>query len=133
MTPSRRRAHARAGLRANHDAFGHGPKWTFAVDTASTPYVAYVDCDLANNNAPAGEPNISYACHPDHRGNGYVHRAVRLVLRFLADHTLTRRAHLMIDQHNIASLRVARSLDARESGTFTDARGRVMVRYVLEI
>ena len=32
MTATERRDHARRGLQANHDAFGHGPKWIFAVD-----------------------------------------------------------------------------------------------------
>jgi RimJ/RimL family protein N-acetyltransferase len=133
MTPARQREHARAGLRANHEAFGRGPKWTFAVDTTPTPYVAYVDCDLANANVPAGEATLSYSCHPDHRGKGYVSRAVRLVLQFLADHTLTRRSHLLIDEHNTASLRVAHSLGARKSETFVDARGHSMVRQVIEM
>ncbi len=89
MTPSKQRAHALQGLRANHDAFGTGPKWTFAVDTADASYVAYIDCDLANIEVPAGEANISFSAHPDHRGQGYVSRAGRLILRFLHDHTGT--------------------------------------------
>ena len=133
MTPAEQRAHARKGLRANHDAFGRGPKWTFAVDTESTSYVAYVDSDLANDNVPAGEANISYSSHPDHRGKGYVSRAVGLVLRFLADHTLTRRAHLVIDENNTASRRVAHSLGARELETFVDTRRHAMIRYVFDV
>jgi len=133
MTPSHRRAHALAGLRSNHAAFGRGPKWTFAVDAGTTPYVAYVDCDLANDNAPAGEANISYSCHPDHRGKGYVTRAVRLVLQFLADHTLTRRAHLVVDESNAASRRVAQAVGARDHEAFVDARGQSMLRCVLDV
>jgi RimJ/RimL family protein N-acetyltransferase len=87
MTPAGQRGHAERGLRANHDAFGSGPKWTFAVDTATTRCVAYIDCDLASPNAPAGEANIAYSCHPDHRGQGHVSRALRLILRFVAEHT----------------------------------------------
>ena len=70
MTPAEQRAHAVRGLQANHDAFGHGPKWTFAVDTAGDGAAAYVDCDLANDKVPAGEANVSYATHPAHRGQG---------------------------------------------------------------
>ncbi|HET6584103.1 MAG TPA: GNAT family N-acetyltransferase [Nannocystaceae bacterium] len=115
------------------EAFGRGPKWTFAVDSASTPYVAYVDCDLANAGVPAGEANLSYSCHPDHRRQGHVSRAIRLVLRFLGEHTLTRRAHLVIDENNAASLRVASSLAARPVERFVDVHGRAMIRHVLEL
>lgn len=82
---------------------------------------------------PAGDANISYACHPAHRGNGYVSRAVRLVLQFLADHTATRRAHLVIDRDNASSHRVARSVATDEPEIFLDERGRVMVRYFLAV
>jgi len=54
-------------------------------------YVAYVDCDLADDHVPAGEANISCAAHAGYRGRGYVSRAVRLVMRFLGDHTGARR------------------------------------------
>jgi RimJ/RimL family protein N-acetyltransferase len=130
MTPDERRQHALSGLRANHDAFVTGPKWTFAVDTADTSYVAYVDCDLANEHVPAGEANISYASHPAHRGRGYVSRAVQLMLQFLRDHTGARTAHILIDARNTASLRVAASVGAAEVGRFTDGARRTVVRLV---
>jgi RimJ/RimL family protein N-acetyltransferase len=133
MNPAQQRDRNRKWLRANHDSFGTGPKWTFAVDTRSTSYVAYVDCDLANSNAPTGEANVSYSCHPEYRGNGYASRAVRLVMRFLADHTATPRAHLVIDRDNVASLRVARSVSAVECGTFVNDQGRTMIRYVVDL
>lgn len=133
MTLSQQRAHARSGLLANRERFGTGPKWTFAVDTEATPYVAYVDCDLKSPNTVAGEANISYSCHPDHRGNGYVTRAVRLVLLFLADHTATRRAHLVVDRDNERSLRVARSVAPGEPEAFVNEQGRVMLRYVVGV
>ena len=127
MTPAEQRAHALRGLQANHDSFGAGPKWTFAVDADSTPFVAYVDADLANPVAPAGEANLSYSCHPDYRGKGYVSRAVQLIQRFLTDHTAARRAHLVIDQSNKASLRVARLLGAAECERFVNERGCVII------
>jgi RimJ/RimL family protein N-acetyltransferase len=133
MTQAEQRSHALRGLQANRDSFGSGRKWTFAVDIDATPYVAYVDCDLANPEVPAGEANISYSCHPDRRGNGYVRRAVRLILQFLADHTATRRAHLLIDEENTASLRVAHTLDVTKLERFVNERGRVMNRHVMDI
>ena len=133
MAPERQREHARRNLAANHDDFGRGPKWTFAVDTADHRYVAYVDCDLANDNVPAGEANISYSAHPAHRGHGYVSRAVRLLLRFLADHTGAREAHIVVEPENEASLRVARAVGAIERGELTTSYGRRMKRHVVSV
>jgi RimJ/RimL family protein N-acetyltransferase len=133
MPPAEQRHHAERGLRENCDAFGAGPKWTFAVDTEAAPYVAYVDCDLASPVARAGDANIAYSCHPDHRGQGYVSRALRLILRFVSEHTGASRAHLVIDRDNVASLRVAHSVATAEPQAFVDARGRPTLRFVLEV
>lgn len=133
MTPVEQRAHARAGLVANHDRFGRGPKWTFGVDGPTTPNVACVDCDLANAHVPAGEANISYAAHPAHRGARHVSRAVRLVLAFLRDNTGAPRAHLIADVDNVASVRVAVAVGARPVGSWVDDQGRTVVRHVIEI
>lgn len=70
MTPDEQRIHAAAWLRRMQEAFGTGPKWTFAVDGPDMPYVAYVDWDLANEHVPRGEANISYSAHPAYRGRG---------------------------------------------------------------
>jgi RimJ/RimL family protein N-acetyltransferase len=110
-----------------------GPKWTFSVDAAGVDYVAYVDCDLANAHVPAGEANIAYSCHPAYRGKGSVSRAVRQVIRFLAEHTGCQEAHLLIDADNIASLRVAQSLAAEPVGSFVGETGRTMLRHVLAV
>jgi RimJ/RimL family protein N-acetyltransferase len=122
MSGADRRAHALRGLLAGAEGFRTGPRWTFAVDTADAGAVAGVACDLANVDVPPGEANISYWCHPDHRGNGYVSRAVRLVLAFLADHTGAREAHLLVDADNQASLRVASAVAARPAGPVIDER-----------
>lgn len=133
MTPDEQRAHALGGLQANIAAFGTGPKWTFAVDTADASCVAYVDCDLANDHVPHGEANISYAVHPAHRRQGHVSRAVRLLTRFLADHTGARRAHLVVDAANTASLRVARAVGGRPIARATDETGSLVHRFVLDL
>ena len=117
----------------DRDAFGSGPQWTFAVDTATVRCVAYIDCDLASPNAPPGEANIAFSCHPDHRGHGHVARAVRLILRFVADHTGARRAHLVVDRDNEPSLRVARSVTRGAPEAFVDERGRAMLRFVIDV
>ncbi len=133
MTSDQQRAHALRGLHEAQESFGMGPKWRFAADNADARYVAYVDCDLANDHVPAGEANISYSAHPDHRGHGHVSRAVRLALRFLVDHTGAREAHIIVDPRNVASVRVARSVGARESGELLGESGQRMIRHVLPI
>jgi RimJ/RimL family protein N-acetyltransferase len=131
MSPQEQRAHQRRHLEHSHDAFGSGPKWAFSVDTAADRYVAYVDCDLANDHVPLGEANISYACAPQHRGKGYTSRAVRLVCEFLRRETSAREAHILVDPDNVASLRVARAIAAVETETFVNERGLTMIRHVL--
>lgn len=133
MTASQQREHCRTWLGRCRDGFGAGPTWSFAVDTESTPYVAFVGVDLCNADVPAGEANVSYSCHPEHRGQGYVSRAVRLALRFVAEHTGARRAHVLVQKGNAASLRVARSVAARDPTDFVNARGQSMFRFVIEV
>jgi RimJ/RimL family protein N-acetyltransferase len=133
MSAGQQRVHALRNLERNAAAFGAGPKWTFAVDGPDADYVAYVDCDLANEHVPVGEANISYSSHPAHRGQGYVSRAVRLIARFVADHTGAREAHIVVDTGNTASLRVAHAVGAAETGRWVNEHGRTMVRHVLHV
>jgi RimJ/RimL family protein N-acetyltransferase len=133
LTPGQQRAGNLAHLQAVHDAFGSGPKWTFSADSTDAQYVAYVDCDLANNHVPAGQANIAYTGHPDHRGHGNVSRAVRLIMAFLRDHTGAESAHIIVDAANAASLRVARAVGARETERWVDEHGRTMIRHVLTL
>jgi len=133
MTPDQQHTHALHGLQENHDSFGAGPKWTFAIDAAGARGVGHVDCDLANEHVPRGEANVSYSSHPAHRGRGLVSRAVRLITQFLAEHTGARTAHIITDQHNTASLRVARSVRAKPRERWTDDQGHTMIRHTLEI
>ena len=133
MSATQRREHCRTWLSACRDEFGSGPRWSFAVDTGASPYVAFVGVDLCNADAPAGEANLSYSCHPEHRGQGYASRAVRLALRFVAEHTGARRAHILVEEGNVPSLGVARSVAAREATAFTSARGQSMLRFVIDV
>jgi RimJ/RimL family protein N-acetyltransferase len=133
MSDIERRAHARRGLLDAGRSFGRGPKWRFAVDTASDRYVAYVDCDLANDRVPAGDANIAYSAHPAHRGRGHTSRAVRLVVQFLHDNTAARQAHIVVDEANVASLRVAAAVGAQEAERFRDEHGHVMIRHTVAV
>src|SRR5262249_29517966 len=97
------------GARRDHES---GPTWAFAVDLPGQSCGAFVEAQLANPTVPAGEATLSYSCHPDHRGRGHVARAVRLLIRFVAEHTGAPRAHILVDPENEASLRVARAVGA---------------------
>lgn len=129
MTPAEQRRHAHAGLVVDRDEFGRGPKWKFSVDAGPHRGIAYVDCDLANEHVDPGEANISYACHPSHRGVGYVSASVRLVMQFLRDHTGARYADIIVDERNAESLRVATAVDARPVGRERWRDGAVMIRH----
>ena len=133
MTEPERRAHAVRVLREDHEGFGRGPKWTFTVDTADQRAVGYVDCDLDNGDVTAGEANLSYACHPGHRGRGYTSRAVRLLAQFVREHTGARTAEILVDPGNGPSLRVARAVGATPVGERRTADGRSMVRHRLHL
>ncbi|MGI8794935.1 MAG: GNAT family N-acetyltransferase [Acidimicrobiales bacterium] len=69
--------------------------------------------------------------HPAHRRRGYVSGAVRLAVRFLGDHTSVRQVHIVVDQRNTPSLRVAAAVGATEIERFAGDEGHVMVRHVL--
>ena len=133
MSPAERREHQLRHLQERHDTFGPGPKWCWSVDLSDARYVAYVDCDLANDNVPTGQANISYACWPESRGQGYTSRAVRLVCEFLRRETAARQAHVLVEPSNVASLRVARSVGAIEVERFLDGHRRTMVRHIIEL
>ncbi len=133
MTPAEQRDHQARHLQEVHDTFGHGPKWSFSVDGPDAPYAVYIDCDLANERVPAGEANVSYACHPAYRGRGWTARAVELACTFLRDYTSASRAHLIVDAENLPSLAVARSVGASEIERFQDEHGRTMIRHVINI
>ena len=133
LTPAQQRARNMQHLRTCHESFGTGPKWTFSADSASATYVAYVDCDLANDHVPPGEANIAYTAHPAHRGRGNVSRAVRLIMQFLRDHTGAHTAHIVVDARNTASLRVPPAVRAVESERWQDKYGRTMIRHVADL
>jgi RimJ/RimL family protein N-acetyltransferase len=133
MTTEQRRAHQLRHLQASYGSFGPGPKWCWSVDLVDTRYVAYVDCDLANNHVPAGEANISYVCSLEFRGRGYTSRAVRLVCDFLRQRTSAQEAHILVDMQNVASLRVAQAVGAIEVETFVNEHGRATVRHIVNL
>ena len=130
MSPRQQRDHARRELQRRGDDFGAGPKWTFSVDAHEAAYVAYVDCDLGNDDVEAGEANVAYSVHPRHRGKGYVSRAVRLIMQFLREHTGASEAHIIVDAENVDSLRVALAVGATPTQQWVNDTGRTMIRHL---
>jgi RimJ/RimL family protein N-acetyltransferase len=133
LTTEERRAHQLRHLQASHDSFGPGPKWCWSVDLVDASYVAYIDCDLANNLVPVGDANISYACAREYRGRGYTSRAVRLVCDFLRQRTAAQEAHILVDLENATSLWVAKAVGAVEVETYINEHGRTMLRHVIDL
>jgi RimJ/RimL family protein N-acetyltransferase len=131
-TPAEQLDHQRAHLQRVHDEFATGPKWTFAIEVDGE-YVGHVDADLTNPHVEPGDANVSYTMAPAQRGNGHVSRAVRLVLRFIAEHTGAREAHLVVHPDNAASLRVAHAVGAQERERYVDHHGLPVVRHVVLI
>jgi len=131
-SPEEQLAHQRAHLQRVHDEYATGPRWTFAIEVDGD-YVGHVDADLDNPHVSPGDANVSYSMAPTHRGRGYVSRAVRLVLRFVAEHTGAREARLVVHPDNAASLRVAQAVGATERERYVDHHGATMVRHVIAI
>ena len=126
-----RRRHTAAWLATTVDSFGRGPRWAFSVDSASAANVGSVEVDLDNEHTPPGDANVSYSVHPAHRGRGTASAAVRLVQRFLHDHTGVRSVWICIERGNTASERVAVNLGARVVDQVSSVDGRVLTRYEL--
>ena len=77
------------------------------------PGLGWVDYDTDRDWLRPDQVNLGYQVFPEHRGNGYATRAVRLLVQHLAARTSYREATLLIDERNTASLAVARRLGAR--------------------
>jgi RimJ/RimL family protein N-acetyltransferase len=78
--------------------------------------VGWVDYDHDRDWLADDELNLGYMLFPEHRGEGYASRAVRLLLRHLAEDTPWQVATLLIHPENAASLALARRLGFRQVG-----------------
>jgi RimJ/RimL family protein N-acetyltransferase len=58
---------------------------------------------------------------------------VRLVVQFIREDTSAREAHIVVDEDNVASLRVAHAVGAVERERFVNDYGRTMVRHVIDL
>lgn len=78
--------------------------------------VGWVDYDHDREWLADDELNLGYMLFPEHRGRGYASRAVRLLLRHLAEDSPWRVATLLIHPENAPSLALAHRLGFRQVG-----------------
>jgi RimJ/RimL family protein N-acetyltransferase len=105
-----------------------------AVVLVGPELVGWVDYDTNHDWLGPLEVNIGYNIFAPYRRRGYATRAVRVLLGLLRDHTDYRRANLVIDVDNIASLGVARALGAQiVQSNFDDAGLASSLRYVVKL
>lgn len=95
--------------------------------------VGWVDFDTDQAWLGPREVNIGFCIFPDHRRHGYATRAVKLLLRRLAESTEMERAHLAIDAENSGSLGVARTVGAVEVERYRNAENRPNIRHAITI
>jgi RimJ/RimL family protein N-acetyltransferase len=95
--------------------------------------VGWVDYDTGPEWLKPREVNVGYNIFAAHRRRGYATRAVKLLLRHVAESTESERAYLDIDAENAGSLRVARAVGAVEVERHQNDRGRLQIRHVAVI
>ena len=111
-----------------------GPAFTFAIcHHAFVVGMVEAGTDSASMlGLLPGDANISYGLFPEHRGKGYVRRAVSLVERFLADRGVTR-AVVRMHPDNVASVNVAERLGYVPSGMVVGGGGEPLRLYVKQL
>ena len=96
-------------------------RWLGPVTSAPSPtacivvdgvVVGWIDADADADWLDPGEVNLGYSIFPQHRGHGYAARAVGVLAAELRQQG-RRRALLVIDRQNGASLGVARAAGAQ--------------------
>jgi len=93
--------------------------------------VGWIDADPTPDWLVPGEVNVGYSVFPAARRNGYAARALRLLVAEL-DMPGVRRALLVIDADNHASVSVARAAGAREQPSRTLREFPTSAVYTLE-
>jgi len=104
-----------------------------AVIVEAGQIVGWVDYDTEQSWLRPGEVNIGYNVFAANRRNQNATRAVRLLVRWLVEHTEVERAYLAIDADNIASQGVASAVNARPTERYLNDRGRTNIRYVIDV
>lgn len=109
------------------------PRPTAVIELAGD-VVGWIDHD--HDDRPwltDGQCNVGYHVHAPYRRRGTATRAVRLLLRLLAQGERFTEATFLIDAENEASLRVARAVGALERERFPNADERPQVLLVTRI
>lgn len=98
--------------------FATGPRFAFALETGDGRVAAVVVCDLAGPGVERGVADVAYLPRAA-ASLADEHRAVRLALRFLAEHTGAREARSVVDgvrvRHGLERARASRP-DVRPTG-----------------
>ena len=95
---------------------GHPEPSPIACIVVDGQVVGWVDYDHDRSWLADDELNLGYLLFNDHRGRGYATRAVRLLLRHLAEDTAWGVATLLIHPDNARSFALARRLGFERVG-----------------
>ena len=95
--------------------------------------IGWVDYDTDQEWLGPRSVNVGYNIFRPHRRQGYATRAVRLLLRYLAQATDTSQAYLAVDADNLGSLRVADGLGAEQIEEYRNDEGRLQIKFVLPV
>jgi RimJ/RimL family protein N-acetyltransferase len=113
---------------------GEGQPRPTAVILVGGKIVGWVDYDTDRDWLGPQEVNVGYNVFAAYRRRGFATRAMALLFGLLRDHTDHKRANLVIDVDNVASLGVARALGAQVVKSNFDEAGRVSsVRHVVDV
>jgi RimJ/RimL family protein N-acetyltransferase len=103
-------------------------------EAATGELVGYVDANLAcPGYRPGVAANITYNVRPAVRGRGYAPRAVRLMLKHLAEKTTAKAAVIQFNPENCASARVAQKAGFKHLGERIHEDGNRMMVYGLQL
>jgi RimJ/RimL family protein N-acetyltransferase len=122
---------AREAIENSRLSWETGEEWrNYGICEAVTgKLVGFVDAHLVAPGYLPGVANISYNVHSAVRGRGYVPRAVRLMVRFLAERTDAKIAVIQFDPENGSSERVAQKAGFKRLGERTGSDGKRMIVY----
>ena len=113
-----------------------GPVYNFAVREAqSNELVGMVEAnrDLQQiDGLKAGDANISYGLYPQHRGKGYVTKALVLLEQFLA-HRGVQRGVIRVEPENAASIAVPQRLGYEAKGSIIARDGTELLMFAKKL
>ena len=130
MTAAQQRAHALLGLQANHDSFGSGPKWTFAVDAAGASTSHTSIATLPTTTFRPVRPTSPARRTPAIAGGATSVGRCDWSCGSSATIRAPGEAHLIVDAESVTSRRVARAVGAAPIEQWASEQGRTIIRHV---